>query len=161
LALRARGVSTNRLSSAPIDGIGMLATIQRAESSRRRSIPWRLLSHRTLLAGPRWQSVAGIGSESTHVVSTTALPLILRKLAVLAKLRADQGGSSLRQLKPKLTEFLARFDDCFARRDTREHLPVYVEGQLSDLQRKSIEPIALRAKVKVRTKKRQAGNLPP
>jgi SRSO17 transposase len=67
----------------------------------------------------------------------------------------------IRQLKPKLTEFLARFDDCFARRDTREHLPVYVEGQLSDLQRKSIEPIALRAKVKVRTKKRQAGNLPP
>jgi SRSO17 transposase len=57
----------------------------------------------------------------------------------------------IRQLKPKLTEFLARFDDCFARRDTREHLPVYVEGQLSDLQRKSIEPIALRAKVKVRT----------
>ena len=57
----------------------------------------------------------------------------------------------IRQLKPKLTEFLARFDDCFARRDTREHLPVYIEGQLSDLQRKSIEPIALRAKVKVRT----------
>jgi SRSO17 transposase len=58
----------------------------------------------------------------------------------------------IRQLKPKLTEFLARFDDCFARRDTREHLPVYVEGQLSDLQRKSIEPIALRAKVKVQQK---------
>ena len=57
----------------------------------------------------------------------------------------------IRQLKPRLTEFLARFDDCFARRDTREHLPVYVEGQLSDLQRKSVEPIALRAKVKVRT----------
>jgi SRSO17 transposase len=57
----------------------------------------------------------------------------------------------IRHLKPKLTEFLAKFDDCFARRDTREHLPVYVEGQLSDLQRKSIEPIALRAKVKVRT----------
>jgi SRSO17 transposase len=57
----------------------------------------------------------------------------------------------IRQLKPKLTEFLARFDDCFARCDTREHLPVYVEGQLSDLQRKSVEPIALRAKVAVRT----------
>ena len=50
----------------------------------------------------------------------------------------------IRQLKPKLTEFLGRFDDCFARRDTRAHLPVYVEGQLSDLQRKSVEPIALR-----------------
>jgi SRSO17 transposase len=57
----------------------------------------------------------------------------------------------IRQLKPKLTEFLARFDDCFPRCDTREHLPVYVEGQLSDLKRKSAEPIALRAKVPVRT----------
>lgn len=57
----------------------------------------------------------------------------------------------IRRLKPKLTAFLARFDDCFPRRDTREHLPVYVDGQLSDLPRKSVEPIALRAKVKVRT----------
>ncbi len=57
----------------------------------------------------------------------------------------------IRQLKPRLTEFLARFDDCFPRRDTRGHLPVYVEGQLSDLQRKSVEPIALKAKVPVRT----------
>lgn len=57
----------------------------------------------------------------------------------------------IRQLKPKLTEFLARFDDCFPRCDTREHLPVYVEGQLSDLKRKSVEPIALKAKVPVRT----------
>ena len=56
----------------------------------------------------------------------------------------------IRQLKPKLNDFLARFADCF-RRDTREHFPVYVEGQLSDLPRKSIEPIALKAKVPVRT----------
>ncbi|MCI0353434.1 MAG: IS701 family transposase, partial [Acidobacteria bacterium] len=54
-------------------------------------------------------------------------------------------------MKPKLTEFLARFDDCFPRRDTREHLPVYVEGQLSDLPRKSVEPIALKAQVPVPT----------
>lgn len=57
----------------------------------------------------------------------------------------------IRQLKPKLTEFLGRFDDCFTRCDTREHLPVYVEGQLSDLQRKSVEPMALKAKVAPRT----------
>jgi SRSO17 transposase len=57
----------------------------------------------------------------------------------------------IRRLKPRLTEFLARFDDCFPRCDTRQHLPVYVEGQLSDLQRKSVEPMALRAKVPVRT----------
>jgi SRSO17 transposase len=57
----------------------------------------------------------------------------------------------IRQLKPKLSEFLAKFDDCFPRCDTRAHLPVYVEGQLSDLPRKSVEPIALKAKVPVRT----------
>jgi SRSO17 transposase len=63
----------------------------------------------------------------------------------------DMDAQQIRRLKPKLTEYLARFDDCFPRRDTRKHLPVYVDGQLSELPRKSVEPIALRAKVKVRT----------
>jgi SRSO17 transposase len=54
-------------------------------------------------------------------------------------------------LQPMLARFLKRFDDCFARRDTRAHLSVYVNGQLSDLPRKSVEPIALAANVPVRT----------
>jgi SRSO17 transposase len=57
----------------------------------------------------------------------------------------------IRQLDPMLREYLGRFDDCFARRDTRAHLPVYIRGQLSNLQRKSVEPIALEAGVPVRT----------
>jgi SRSO17 transposase len=57
----------------------------------------------------------------------------------------------IRQLRPQLLEFLAEFDDCFGRRDTRAHFPRYVEGQLSDLPRKSVEPIALKADVPVRT----------
>jgi SRSO17 transposase len=57
----------------------------------------------------------------------------------------------IRGLKPMLTRFLNRFDDCFARGDTRAHLSVYVEGQLSSLERKSVEPIALAAGVPVRT----------
>jgi SRSO17 transposase len=57
----------------------------------------------------------------------------------------------IRRLQPMLTSYLKRFDDCFARKDTRKHLSVYVEGQLSDLDRKSIEPIALAAGVPVRT----------
>lgn len=57
----------------------------------------------------------------------------------------------IRRLKPTLCAYLKRFDDCFARRDTRAHLSVYVEGQLSDLSRKSVEPIALAADVPVRT----------
>jgi SRSO17 transposase len=57
----------------------------------------------------------------------------------------------IRSLKPKLARFLHRFDDCFNRRDTRRHMAVYVEGQLSALHRKSVEPIAKQAKVPVRT----------
>ena len=37
----------------------------------------------------------------------------------------------LRRLKPKLNKFLRNFDDCFGRKDTRSHLPVYITGQLS------------------------------
>ena len=57
----------------------------------------------------------------------------------------------IRQMKPELTRFLNRFADCFRRKDTRRHLPVYVQGQLSNLPRKSVEPIALAANVPVRT----------
>lgn len=57
----------------------------------------------------------------------------------------------IRQLDPLLREYLSRFDDCFLRRDTRAHFPVYVRGQLSNLERKSVEPIALEAGVPVRT----------
>ena len=39
----------------------------------------------------------------------------------------------IRKLKPRLRQFLKRFDDCFPRKDTRAHLPVYVSGQLSEL----------------------------
>jgi len=57
----------------------------------------------------------------------------------------------IRKLKPKLGRFLKRFDDCFPRKDTRAHLPVYVSGQLSELREKSVEPIAINAGVPVRT----------
>ncbi len=57
----------------------------------------------------------------------------------------------IRELRPKLRRYLKRFDDCFRRSDTRAHLPRFVRGQLSDLERKSVEPIALRTRVPVRT----------
>ncbi len=56
---------------------------------------------------------------------------------------ADQ----IRGLTPELRRYLNRFGDCFARRDTRTYLSVYVKGQLSDLDEKSCEPIALAAGV--------------
>jgi len=64
---------------------------------------------------------------------------------------AGMDAAQVRQLKPLLTRYLKRFDDCFARKDTRAHLPTYVSGQLSDLPAKSCEPIALAAGVPPRT----------
>jgi SRSO17 transposase len=46
-------------------------------------------------------------------------------------------------LGPRLRRFLDEFADCFGRREPVGHLQTYVQGQLSDLPRKSIEPIAL------------------
>jgi SRSO17 transposase len=57
----------------------------------------------------------------------------------------------IRGLKKPLAEFLKEFDDCFAYRKTRIHLKHYMEGQLSDLERKSVEPMALAADIPVRT----------
>jgi SRSO17 transposase len=59
--------------------------------------------------------------------------------------------SEIRRLKPKLKKFLQQFRGCFGRKDTREQLSTYVEGQLSKLDRKSVEPIALAAGVAPRT----------
>src|SRR5438309_10915362 len=72
---------------------------------------------------------------------------------LVSRLYGDNGMDipQIRKLKPKLREFLTRFDDCFPRKDTRAHLPVYVSGQLSDIPEKSVEPIALNAGVPVRT----------
>jgi SRSO17 transposase len=49
---------------------------------------------------------------------------------------------TIMRIKPELTQFLRQFDDCFGRVTTRRYLDLYVEGQLSDLPRKSIEPMA-------------------
>lgn len=51
----------------------------------------------------------------------------------------------------KLKPFLRKFDDCFSRVEPRADLFAYIKGQLSDLPRKSIEPIALAAEIPPRT----------
>jgi len=50
--------------------------------------------------------------------------------------------ATILRIKPGLTTFLHEFDGCFGRRTTRRYLDVYVAGQLSDLDRKSVEPMA-------------------
>lgn len=57
----------------------------------------------------------------------------------------------IKQIGRKLKRYLANFDDCFSRSEPRQDLLAYVKGQLSDLPRKSIEPIALAADMAPRT----------
>ena len=53
------------------------------------------------------------------------------------------------EVGPWLERYLKLFHPCMVRREQKEHLRLYVRGQLSDLPRKSVEPIAL------------AGGVPP
>jgi SRSO17 transposase len=57
----------------------------------------------------------------------------------------------LEGLGPALADFLERFLFCCAYTQTFGHLGTYVRGLLSDLPRKSVEPVALRAGTPVRT----------
>src|SRR5215475_833950 len=57
----------------------------------------------------------------------------------------------LHALGPALDRYLDRFLFCCAYTQTFAHLGTYVRGLLSDLPRKSIEPIALQAGTAVRT----------
>lgn len=54
----------------------------------------------------------------------------------------------------KLSLFLALFADCFGRREGRGLLQVYVQGQLSNLHRKTAEAIALKFDTAPRTLQR-------
>jgi SRSO17 transposase len=54
-------------------------------------------------------------------------------------------------LGPRIEQFLRLFDECFVDDGTRHHLRVYVQGQLSNLPRKSVEPIAVAADMAPKT----------
>ncbi|HEB80128.1 MAG TPA: hypothetical protein ENI79_06620 [Rhodospirillales bacterium] len=54
-------------------------------------------------------------------------------------------------IKQALTTYLHEFDGCFANVRSQRHLATYVSGQLSDLHRKCIEPMADAAGVPPRT----------
>ena len=54
-------------------------------------------------------------------------------------------------LKPMLMGYLRQFGSCFGRSEPADHMGTYVSGQLSDLRRKSIEPIADAAGIAPRT----------
>lgn len=54
-------------------------------------------------------------------------------------------------LGPALADYLREFRPCFLTRNTFAHLGTYARGLLSDLPRKSVEPVALAAGCAVRT----------
>ena len=51
---------------------------------------------------------------------------------------------SVGTLADKLLSFIEQFKECFSRKKQYKHAACYIKGLLSDLDRKSIEPIALR-----------------
>jgi SRSO17 transposase len=55
------------------------------------------------------------------------------------------------ELGPAFTDFLRSFRPCFVTKNTFAHLGTYCRGLISDLARKSVEPIALAAGCAVRT----------
>lgn len=57
----------------------------------------------------------------------------------------------IRCIGAELKDFLAEFDDCFVRSESRGRLRDYIGGQLSELPRKSVEPMALAAGILPRT----------
>ena len=54
-------------------------------------------------------------------------------------------------IRLNLDEFLRQFDDCIRTQPSRAHLRTYIGGQVGNLPRKSVEPIALDADVAPRT----------
>ena len=60
-------------------------------------------------------------------------------------------GEQIASLRPALEAHLRRFRHCFQRQPTFEHLERYVCGLMSDVGRKSVEPMALSAGVAPRT----------
>jgi SRSO17 transposase len=60
--------------------------------------------------------------------------------------RIDLAGITRKQLEPcleNLREFVRRYESCFYRVEQAGHAKTYMEGLLSDLSRKTIEPIAI------------------
>ena len=57
----------------------------------------------------------------------------------------------IESLGPELADFLGEFSECFGRSEPRNKLAIYIRGQLSDLDRKSAEPIALEAGISPRS----------
>lgn len=75
--------------------------------------------------------------------------MILLTVDILENL--EMNSEQIASLQPALAKLLEQFRSCFERHKTFGYLEKYILGLLSDVKRKSIEPIALAAGVAVRT----------
>jgi len=73
----------------------------------------------------------------------------------------DLRGKDVKDFTNELKGFHEQFNDCFQRSESRQHFLRYMSGQFSELERKSIEPIALAVKDgKVRAMQRFVSDAP-
>ena len=74
------------------------------------------------------------------------LPVTRRDEHLYSVPKFDIGKGDVKDFINELRGFHEQFADCFHRSESREHFFKYMSGQFSDLERKSIEPIALAVK---------------
>lgn len=74
------------------------------------------------------------------------LPVSRRDEHLYSVPKFDLGKGDIKGFMNELVGFHEQFSDCFYRSESREHFFNYMSGQFSDLERKSIEPIALAVK---------------
>ena len=74
------------------------------------------------------------------------LPVLRRDEYLYSVPKFDLGKGDIKGFMNELIGFHEQFSDCFHRSESREHFYNYMAGQFSDLERKSIEPIALAVK---------------
>jgi SRSO17 transposase len=81
-----------------------------------------------------------------NVGGKTMLPISRKDEHLYSVPKFDLGKGDIKDFINELRGFHEQFADCFHRSESREHFFNYMAGQFSDLERKSIEPIALAIK---------------
>ena len=97
-----------------------------------------------MYASLRPPSLHKIGSKTGRRYAAPQPVLTRYKLLYIERSTFDLTPPDVEGLLEELWEFQSAFHDCFARSEVRAHFFDYMVGQLSPLERKSIEPMALR-----------------
>ncbi len=74
------------------------------------------------------------------------LPALRKNEHLYSVPKYDLKKTDVKEFANELKGFHEQFSDCFQRSESRDHFFKYMSGQCSDLERKSIEPIALAVK---------------